>query len=206
MPFKSNIFINCPFDRQYVPLLKALVFELLFLELEPQLCTTRSSSDIRIQQIVKLIQSSRYSIHDLSRSRYTSSQDNPRFNMPYELGLDIGCKTFGGKRFAQKKVLVLEKEKYHYQKVLSDIAGQDILNHNDDPATLMGKVRDWLSNNKSKNILPSTSSIWNAYNQFNSDLQDELEERNYSKAEINEMPIGDYIKFARSWIGAFKLS
>lgn len=29
-----------------------------------------------------------------------------RFNMPYELGLDIGCSEYGGKAFANKKALI----------------------------------------------------------------------------------------------------
>jgi hypothetical protein len=66
----------------------------------------------------------------------------PRFNLPYELGLDIGCAEYGNKKSRSKKILILEREKYHYQKVISDIAGQDIADHNDDPETLIRKIRN----------------------------------------------------------------
>jgi hypothetical protein len=70
--------------------------------------------------------------------------------MPYELGLDIGCIEFGPRALKTKKVLILETERFHIQKVLSDIAGQDIENHNDDPRTLIRKVRDWFASVSSK--------------------------------------------------------
>ena len=49
--------------------------------------------------------------------------------MPFELGLDFGCKEFGGNPFDQKGILVLDKEKYRIQKALSDLVGRDIKVH-----------------------------------------------------------------------------
>ena len=141
MPFETNVFINCPFDKEYSPLLRALTFSLLYLEFEPKLSQTLSSSTIRINQIKQLIKNSKFGIHDLSRSKPMKKNELPRFNMPYELGLDVGCIEYGGVKFANKRALILETEKYHYQKVLSDTSGQDIENHNNDPLTLIKKVR-----------------------------------------------------------------
>jgi hypothetical protein len=203
MPFETNVFINCPFDNDYNPLLKALCFSLLYLEFEPKLSQTLSSSSIRVNQIKQHIRNSKYGIHDLSRSKPMKKNDLPRFNMPYELGLDIGCIEYGGAKFANKKALILETEKYHYQKVLSDISGQDIENHNNDPLTLIKKVRNWLSANNKINVLSGQSEIWIAYNQFSGDLVNNLAST-YSAKDIEEMPIGDYIKFAKDWIKEFK--
>ena len=133
MAFETNVFVNCPFDRDYTPLLRGLTFTLLYLKLEPKLSQTISSSTIRINQIKLHIRSSKYGIHDISRSKPMKKNELPRFNMPYELGLDIGCSEFGGKKFAGKRALILETERYHYHKVISDISGQDIESHNDDP-------------------------------------------------------------------------
>ena len=170
MPFNSNVFINCPFDKEYTPLLRALTFSLLYLELEPNLSQTLSSSTIRINQIKQHIRNSKYSIHDLSRSKPMKQGELPRFNMPYELGLDIGASEYGTQKFKSKRILILETDRYHYQKVLSDIAGQDIENHNDDPKTLILKVRNWLSANSPGVIILGQSEIWIAFNQFNADL------------------------------------
>jgi hypothetical protein len=204
MPFDTNVFINCPFDKEYTPLLRALTFTVLYLELEPSLSQTLSSSTIRINQIKQHIRNCGYSIHDLSRSKPMKRGELPRFNMPYELGLDIGASEYGGKKMQTKRALILETDRYHYQKVLSDIAGQDIENHNDDPKTLVLKVRNWISANSPGVIIRGQSEIWIAFNQFNADLATNLSPA-YTTKDIEEMPIGDYIKFAKDWIRIFKV-
>lgn len=202
MSFENNVFINCPFDNDYKPLLRPLVFTALYLNLIPQLSQTISSSNVRINQIKKLIKSCKFGIHDLSRSKAMNQGELPRFNMPYELGLDIGASEFGNAKLKTKRILILETEKYHYQKVLSDIAGQDIFSHDDNPQILVKRVRDWFSNNSHHNLAPS-GEIWTAYNQFIDDLSNILAS-NFTQEEIQEMPIGDYIKFAKDWIAEFK--
>lgn len=204
MSFESNVFINCPFDKDYIPLLRTLTFVLLYLELEPNLSQTLSSLTIRINQIKQHIKNCKFSIHDLSRSKALSKGELPRFNMPYELGLDIGACEYGGKKLQTKKALVLETDRYHYQKVLSDIAGQDIANHNDDPKTLTLKIRNWISDNSPGRIIPNQTIIWYAFNNFSADFLANLSST-YTATEIEEMPIGDYIKFAKNWLVTFKL-
>ena len=98
MGFDTNVFINCPFDAEYNTLLKPLIYTIIYLDLEPQLSQTRSSAVTRIEQIKKLIKESKFSIHDLSRSKPLHHDELPRFNMPYELGLDMGCCEYGGKK------------------------------------------------------------------------------------------------------------
>jgi len=203
MAFDQNVFINCPFDKDFKPLLKALIFELIYLGFIPKLSQTLSSSSIRINQIKDLIKTCKFSIHDLSRSKAMIAGDLPRFNMPYELGLDIGALEYGGRKLKTKRILILETERYHYQKVISDIAGQDIENHNDDPKTLITKVRNWFSANFPEETIVGQSVIWIAYNQFIDDLNTNLSVT-YTVDEIEEMPIGDFIKFSTDWIREFK--
>ncbi len=202
MSFEKNVFINCPFDSQYLPLLRALVFTCLYLDFSPRLAQTISSSNIRIDQIKKHIKMCKFGIHDLSRSKALSIGELPRFNMPFELGLDVGASEFGASKLKSKRILVLDTERYHYQKVLSDIAGQDISSHEDNPKVLVKRVRDWFSNNSNQKITPY-SQIWIAYNQFTDDLSNTLL-AHFELEEIQEMSIGDFIKFAKDWITKFK--
>ena len=204
MPFESKVFINCPFDKEYVPLLRTLTFVLLYLDLEPNLSQTLSSSTIRINQIKQHIKNCKFSIHDLSRSKALKKGELPRFNMPYELGLDIGAAEYGSKKLQTKKALILETDRYNYQKVLSDIAGQDIANHNDDPKTLTLKVRNWISDNSPGKIIPNQTIIWYAFNNFSTGFLANLSST-YTATELEEMPIGDYIKFAKNWLVTFKV-
>lgn len=203
MPFDNNVFINCPFDAGYRRLLKALLFTTVYLEFEPQIAQTKSSSQVRITQIKEAIKSARYSIHDLSRSRPSKRTELPRFNMPYELGLDIGCAEFGGSPYHDKKILVLEKDRYHYHKVISDFSGQDIENHNDNPQLLIRKVRNWFSVIDEVKEYPGSNEIWISYNQFTDDLSSELLRKHYTAKDIRDMPAGDFIKFAKIWFQKF---
>jgi hypothetical protein len=206
MAYKENVFINCPFDEQYRRLLRPLLFTILYLHLEPKISQTSSSGTIRINQIKRFIRTSRYGIHDLSRSKPLKKGDLPRFNMPYELGLDIGCHEFGGQRFKDKKILILETDPYHYQKVLSDIAGQDIKHHADDPKTIVREVRNWFSTIDPGNVA-GYSAIWIAFNQFTDDLNTSLlSDGGFTQAEVDDMPEADYIKYVKQWIDALNKS
>jgi len=203
MSFENNVFINCPFDKDFQPMLKSLVFSLLYLDFEPRLSQTLSSSEIRIHQIITHISNSKFGIHDLSRNKAKKKGELPRFNMPYELGLDIGAARFGSGELKSKRILILETKRYEYQKFISDISGQDIENHDNDPLTLITKVRNWFINLQ-PNTLSSASLIWKAYNQFTGDLYIDLKD-GFSDAEIIDMPIAEYIKYARPWITKFKV-
>jgi len=124
----------------------------------------------------------------------------PRFNMPYALGLDIGCAEFGIKKFKEKKILILETDRFHYQKVLSDISGQDIESHDNDPATLIKKFRNWLSTVDKSKSYPSGNFVWRAYNQFYDDVSKTLISKHFTEEEIEDMPVSDFINFSRVWI------
>ncbi len=55
MSFEKNIFINCPFDNNYKPILKALVFGITYLGYIPKLSETIDSAETRIAGIQNLI-------------------------------------------------------------------------------------------------------------------------------------------------------
>jgi len=50
-----------------------------------------------------------------------------RFNMPLELGIDIGCRAFGAGQ-SDKSFLIFDRDRFRFQSYVSDIAGQDIAN------------------------------------------------------------------------------
>jgi hypothetical protein len=205
MPFESNVFINCPFDKFYIPLLQPLLFTVLYLELNPLVSETKSSGQVRVEQIKKLILRSKYSIHDISRSEALQGKDLPRFNMPFEMGLDLGSQSFGKGKLSFKKSLVLEKTKYHYQKVISDIAGQDIESHNDNPEELVRKVRNWFAA-VLNNHQPSPTLIWEAFNNFFIDMSERLKEEAFSENDIESLPVSNFILLAKQWIELHKKS
>lgn len=200
MPYHKNVFINCPFDADYHPFLKSLIFTVLYLDFVPRLSQTRSSARNRVEQIMELIDQSMYGIHDLSRCKSLKDGDFPRFNMPYELGLDVGSHRYGGQRHQRKRIMILETDQYHYQKVLSDISGQDIFSHGDDPKVLIQKVRNWFSSNNTRRSLPPASLIWKAYLEFLGHLSERSKKEGYLESDIEDISVDDFIKACSRWL------
>jgi hypothetical protein len=168
--FDRNIFINCPFDEAYAPIFEAVVFTAFDVGFTPRSARERlDSSEIRLHKILGIIRNCRLSIHDLSRTELDDATALPRFNMPLELGIDLGCKAFS-RAHARKSFLIFDSEQYRFQKYLSDIGGQDIHRHGNDPKTAVQRVRDWLRAETSVSTLPGGSAIYDRYLEFRRDL------------------------------------
>ncbi|HSG38264.1 MAG TPA: hypothetical protein VLE27_01395 [Thermoanaerobaculia bacterium] len=200
--YDRQVFLNCPFDDDYKTLLRALAFTILDCGLVPRLASDRADSgEVRVEKIRNLIRSCRFSIHDISRMEPLNPGDLPRFNMPFELGLDLGCRFYGSKRLAAKECLILEREKYRYQRVLSDISGNDIRAHGGDPQALISEVRKWLQVTTSRE-LPSGSMVWQRFSEFTSFLQTSLRATGFTVEEIDSLEISELIQRAQDWIKA----
>jgi hypothetical protein len=171
--YKDSVFLNVPFDRSYKPLLEAAVFAIYDCGFVAR-CALEDddSSRIRVDKIFDLISESKYGIHDISRVTLDHSHRLPRFNMPLELGLWLGARRFGGNRNKQKRALVLDRVPYRYQIFCSDIAGQDPKAHNNDAATLIRRIRNWLRNSPDyKQVaFPGADTMVNRYFRFRGQL------------------------------------
>ncbi|HEX6087349.1 MAG TPA: hypothetical protein VF266_22650 [Thermoanaerobaculia bacterium] len=168
--FDRNVFINCPFDAAYAPMFEAIVFAVKDAGFEPRSARERlDSSQIRLHKIIELIRSSRFSIHDLSRTELDDATALPRFNMPLELGIDLGCKAFS-RVHSRKSLLIFDAEQYRFQKYLSDIGGQDIHRHGNNPRTAVARVRDWLRSESGRDAIPGGSVIFRRYEAFRTSL------------------------------------
>lgn len=194
--FDKCVFINCPFDEDYLPLLRVLIFTVIQCGFIPRIATERSDSgEVRLKKISGILGQSKYSIHDISRIEALSADALPRFNMPFELGIDIGCREHGSDHLKTKKCLVLEKERYRYQKVISDIAGNDIKSHGNEPLSLMRAVRAWFAENGVFG-LASHNRIWDAYNEFLLKLTEEAKKLGYDDGDYSNLSITEYIYLA----------
>ena len=143
--FDECVFINCPFDEDYAPILQAILFCVVYLGFTPRLATERTdSAESRLDKIRGLIEASKYSIHDLSRCQAKKKGEHFRLNMPFELGIDYGCRQYFGDGREEKRILILEERPYRYQAALSDLSGCDIETHGADYQKAVRKVRNWL--------------------------------------------------------------
>jgi len=69
MNYEQNVFLNCPFDEEYAPLLQAAVFTVTDCGFMVRCgLETSDASQIRIQKIYDQIGSCKYGINDLPAS------------------------------------------------------------------------------------------------------------------------------------------
>lgn len=192
---ENAIFINCPFDKDYLPLLRALLFVSRFYNLEVKIASSDlDSKSNRLARIITLMKDSKYSIHDLSRMKADKVGEYYRMNMPFELGLDYGL----GEQ--QKVFLIFENEPYKLKIALSDINGWDVRPHFDNPETLIMEFRRWIVANSdvSKTLKDfSSSDIWYKYNDFYGSFSDHMTIHHLKDEEVS---ISEYLEYIDSYL------
>lgn len=202
MAFDKNVFINCPFDDQFRPLLRPLLFTVYYLGFTPRIALERlDSGEARIKKIVELIEESQYSIHDLSRLQAGATGEFYRLNMPFELGVDMGCRLFKGRRWSRKKCLILEAERYRYHAALSDLSGSDVEIHENQPDEIATVVRNWLNHEAQLNA-EGPAHIWGAFTDFMADNYKELVARGFSPRNIERLPVNELMRYMERWINS----
>ncbi|HYI09078.1 MAG TPA: hypothetical protein VEK57_08390 [Thermoanaerobaculia bacterium] len=195
--YHRTVFINCPFDADYLSIFEAIVFTIHIAGFRARSAREHlDSSEIRIEKILELIAASRFSIHDLSRTTLDPVNALPRFNMPLELGIDLGCKAYHPKR-ANKSILIFDSEQYRFQKFVSDLGGQDIHQHGDDPRLAVTRVRSWLRAESGHPDIPGGAAIYSHYEQFRRELPDV-----YAKLKLDESEItfADFSLAVARWV------
>jgi hypothetical protein len=197
--YARQVFINCPFDGDYLPLMRAIVFVLKACDYVPRCALEAdSATEVRVEKILRIIRECGLSIHDISRTQPDRKSKLPRFNMPFELGLFMGAAKLGGARQRQKNALILDVEPYRYQKFLSDIAGQDIRAHRNDAAAAIGAVREWLNTHHAQNQpLPGKAALVNLYKRFQKRLPIMLKDLQLKESEISFV---DWSKLIGIWL------
>ena len=203
-PFERNVFINCPFDEAFEPILQTIMFAVVYLGFFPRIATeTNDGGENRLTKIRGLIESSKYSIHDLSRCQAKKKGEHFRLNMPFELGIDFGCRQYFGSGRDTKRFLILEEKMYRYQAAISDIAGCDIKSYGSDeqlaPQNAVKHVRNWLASEAGV-VQVGPSKIWTSYTDFQEWYFEKKMAEGASEDEITEYPTSELLAAMREWI------
>lgn len=195
----DDVFINCPFDPDFKPIFQALIFTVFACGFRPR--SARELDDggqTRIDKLYGLIEECRYGIHDLSRTELDDQNKLPRFNMPLELGLFLGAKRFGDKAQRDKRLLILDIERFRYQKFISDLAGMDIYAHGGETGQAVRATRDWLAN-VSRRQIASGDKVVRLHEQFTVDLPALAKALEF---DPNEIPYVDFERIVVGWLTA----
>ncbi|KAF0119167.1 MAG: hypothetical protein FD152_4549 [Xanthobacteraceae bacterium] len=196
--YDKSVFINCPFDEDYAPLLQAILFAVLYLGFVPRIATeTADSGDVRLDKIRGLIEASKYSVHDLSRCQARRKGEHYRLNMPFELGLDFGCRQYSPGHQG-KKILVLEERPYRYQAAISDLSGCDIQSHGGNYQNAVRKVRNWLANAAQVNA-DGARKILDSYADFQESHYEQQLLAGFSDDDIQDYPTGELLASMNKW-------
>jgi hypothetical protein len=197
MSYGRSVFINCPFDAEFTAFLNAIVFTIFDCGFIPR-CALESANghEYRFDKIKRLIRECKFGIHDISRTDLDLVNGLPRFNMPLELGVFIGAATFGKGQVRDKCLLILDRERFRYQKFMSDIAGLDIFSHENSTETLICCVRNWLSIESATKELPGGAHLARRFARFNADLPMIC---NLSHIRVEELTYVDFVDLVSLW-------
>ncbi len=193
----TDVFINCPFDNDYQPLFHALFFAVVACGFRVR-CALEvdDGTQVRIDKIFNIIRESPFGIHDISRTELNPN-GLPRFNMPLELGLFLGAKHFGAAGQKKKRCLILDRDRFRYQEFISDIAGQDIQAHENNPETLIAVVRNWLRSLSPQHPLPGGAAIHQRYLLFLREFPDIC---HAIQLDPNKVTYADYADIVTVWL------
>lgn len=201
--YEDSVFINCPFDDKYRSVFNLIVFSIhdagfvarCALEVD-------NTAQFRLQKILDIVSECKYGIHDISPTELDPVKNLPRFNMPLELGIFLGCREFGGKKHKAKTCLVVDTEPYRYQEFISDIAGQDIFSYGGDRNKLIHGVRSWLRTSSKRTNIPGAAAIHLRYSLFEEELPRICNKLNLG---ISELTFLDFTTIVTEWLSIHPL-
>ncbi len=200
-PFEHRVFVNVPFDSEYLPILHAILFTIHDCGFVARIAVEDTgSNETRLDKIERIIRDSRLSIHDISRVSSSSSSPLPRFNMPFECGLALGAIRFGPPS-QNRDFLLLVGEPFQDKRTLSDLAGQDSKAHNNEPKLALNAVRTFLSAKKTPlERTRGADAIWKRYQNFKADLLGLIKKQELTFDEVNAFDyLPDWINFVVLW-------
>jgi hypothetical protein len=190
------VFINCPFDPSYRKIFDAIVFAVCALGFEPCCALNRDDgTEERLAKILRLVEHCPFGIHDLSYMKLDPGTRLPRHNMPFELGLFLGCK-FANRARSSKSCLIMDRAKWRYRKSLSDLSGRDIHVHKGRPTLAIIAVRDWLATESGRTDRGGAFII-QQYRSFRRQLPELCLT---AKLQVDHLTFSDYRAMAISWL------
>lgn len=197
-----NVFVNCPFDSEYSPLLEALCFCICYFGLTPRLASERiEAGENRLDKIIGIISGSRYSVHDLSRCRARESDEFFRMNMPFEFGLDFGFRRSPGGAYERKKFLVFEEKQYDLKQALSDLAGTDVAFHERKYEKIIQHARNFFRVEAGIKV-PGVKRIIGDYVTFQTWLMEKKISEGHSEEEARQLPVSERLEEIRIWMAS----
>lgn len=119
--------------------------------------------------------------------------------MPFELGIDYGCRQYRGEGRENKKILIMEEKKYRYQAAISDLSGCDIEAHGGDYEKAVRKVRNWLVSEADAERV-GANRVLGAYTDFQEWYYERQLIAGFSEEDIQDYPTNELLEAMSRWI------
>lgn len=199
--YDRNVFVNCPLDEEYEPILQAVLFCIIYLGFNPRLSVSNADcGEDRLRQIIAHIEASKFSIHDLCRARASQAGEVFRLNMPFELGIDYGLK-HTRPEFSTKRFLVFEGRRFEAKAALSDLSGCDFEVHSNSFEKAIGEVRNFLVNEAGAPA-EGKAQIIARYHDFQAWYWERELRRGSTEADIRSYPTREVLRAMKEWVEA----
>jgi hypothetical protein len=143
----KGVFLNIPYDEEFRSLYLAYIVGLCSLGFVPHIASEIPGGARRLDRILALIMSCRYSVHDLSRVELSAA--TPRFNMPLELGMTI---TWTHLNPDAHTYFVFESESRRIQRSTSDLDGTDACVHHGTAEGVLSELRSAFWRNEAPTV------------------------------------------------------
>lgn len=92
---------------------------------------------------------------------------------------------------------MLDREPFRYRDFCSDISGQDVRAHKDQPRDAIRAVRDWLSSHRKGVLTPGGKAIFDRYVLFRAQLPTQARDVDLTHTELT---FGDYTHLVVGWL------
>ena len=176
VPRRPSIFINCPFDPEFLPFLRAILFTVLAMGCKPRSALEESdSSALRLEKIYKLINNCRFLIHDLSRTELSHSTALQHAVGAGYVSWDEAPHVEGASEKDLSGIFVKDK---HNTAFITDINGLDVEGHGNQPEKVISSIRNWLCIDARITGLPA-SVVRGHFGKFEADLPEILNRIGY---------------------------
>lgn len=93
--------------------------------------------------------------------------------------------------------MVMDREPYRYQKFISDVAGQDVDNHNGSHEEASRCVRNWLRTESRRTNIPGSAEILRRYQQFQQQLPTICLNM---QIQVQELTFADFLHAVFEWL------
>ncbi len=187
-----SAFLNVPYDSEFESVYLAYIAGLAAFGLKARTTLEIPGGARRLDRIFQLIQTCRYSLHDLSRVELNVRRPaTPRFNMPFELGLAVACERMSRK--GTHLWFVFESTRRRIYKSLSDLGGTDEHVHGGSVSGVLRELGNALVQSRRR---PTMQQMFRVYREVEGSLP-EVRSRTGSRSLFEARVFRDLVLLAR---------